>query len=172
MGIIDIVRLSLVIFVTGCILPSAFASGATCYTCTESPLQSPEQCNMSNTIFYPCLSFRCVTITAELTNGTLVGIRGCSSGYGICNITSCNQRNESLSGPVYFKRCVAECCFDSICNGGLFPMLPELPSPSPVPAIPSSSIAGSAKDPTVAGIKMKAFLYLPIVLPIIIEIMS
>ncbi|KAL9972652.1 hypothetical protein ACROYT_G019001 [Oculina patagonica] len=234
-----IMKLSLVIFVTVGILPSGALQ---CQTCTESPLQSPEQCNMSNTEAN-CGSFRCIALTAELMNGTLVGIRGCySSNAGQCtnvsacvqrneslpdgvyfercvaeccsqercialtaeltngtlvgirgcysasaeqctNISACNQRNESLSGPVYFKRCVAECCTQTLRNKNVFPILPDLPSPSTVHAVPSSSIAGSAnntqasptqapKDPTAAGIKMKASLYFPIFLLIIIEIMS
>lgn len=134
-----------------------------------------------------CLSsiFRCIALTAELTNGTFVGIRGCyPSNAGECtNISACKQRNESLSGPVYFKRCEAVCCTQALCNKNFFPMRDELPSPSSVRVMPSSSVAGSAnttqasttqapKDPTAAGIKMKAVLYLPIFLLIIIEIMS
>ncbi|KAL9972653.1 hypothetical protein ACROYT_G019002 [Oculina patagonica] len=128
---------------------------------------------------------RCIALTAELMNGTLVGMRGCfPDSAGQCtNISACNQGNESLPDGVYFERCVAECCTQDRCNKGLFPMLPELPSPSSVRVMVSSSIAGSAKttqasttqapkDPTAAGIKMKAFLHLPIFLLIIIKIMS
>ncbi|XP_078368976.1 uncharacterized protein LOC144652952 [Oculina patagonica] len=176
---------SLAIFFAVCTLPSVFGGGLNCQSCTESPLQSPEKCNMSNTEEYCGSNDKCIALTAELMNGTLVGIRGCfPDSAGQCtNISACNQRNESLPDGVYFERCVAECCTQPRCNKGLFPMLPELPSPSSVRVMVSSSIAGSAKttqasttqapkDPTAAGIKMKAFLHLPIFLLIIIKIMS
>ena len=122
--------------------------------------------------------FRCIALTAELTNGTLVGIRGCyPSNAGECtNISACNQRNESLPGPVYFKSCVAECCTLDMCNNNLFPMLPELPSPSSVQAMASSVVyttqaSTTPTDPTAAGIKIKALLYLPIFLVVVINMM-
>ena len=130
--------------------------------------------------------FRCIALTAELKNGTVVGIRGCfPENAGQCtNVSACNQRNESLPGGVYFKRCVAECCDQARCNKNLFPMLPELPSPSSVHVMSSSSIAGPVNatqasttqepkgSPTSAGIQKKAFLQLPIFLLIITPIIS
>ena len=113
-------------------------------------------------------------------NGTLVGIRGCypSNADACTNISACNQRNESLPDGISFKRCMAECCTQEMCNKDLFPILPELPSPSSVHAMASSAIAGSANTTLAtttqapnAGIKTKAFLYLPILLLFIIDIM-
>ena len=36
------------------------------------------------------------------------------------------KKNVTLSGPVYFARCVAECCTGEKCNMNLFPILTEL----------------------------------------------
>ncbi|XP_078368977.1 uncharacterized protein LOC144652953 [Oculina patagonica] len=171
---------SLAFLAAVCTLPSVFAGGTLCQSCTESPLQSPEQCNMSNTEAN-CGSNTCIALTAELMNGSFVGIRGCyPSNAGQCtNVSACDQRNGSLPDGAYFKRCLAECCTTERCNKGVFPMLPELPSPSSVRVIVSSQIAGpvnatkapTTQAPTSAGIKMKAFLYLPILLLVITDIM-
>ena len=124
--------------------------------------------------------FRCIALTAELTNGTFVGMRGCfSTSLGNCTASACNQRNGTLSGPEYFARCVVECCAVGGCNKNLFPMLPE--SPSTVRDVVVSSTArptqpettqAITKGPTSVGIKMKAFLYLPIFLLVVLDIMS
>ena len=119
-------------------------------------------------------------------NGTVVGMRGCFPAQsGECtNVSACNQRNESLPVGVYFKRCVAECCDQTRCNKELFPILPDLPSPSSVHVMANSSIAGTVNatqasttqepkgSPTSAGIQTKAFLQLPIFLLIITPIIS
>ena len=129
--------------------------------------------------------FRCVALTAELTNGTFVGIRGCFYGdAGKCNITDCKEKNESLSGPPYFARCVAECCTEEKCNTNLFPMLPAKPSPEPsstvdvvVSSTPVSNTtqAETTEEPKPQpslGIKMRAFLYLPVFLLVTLVIMN
>ncbi len=124
------------------------------------------------------LFFSCIALIAELMNGTFVGIRGCyPSNAGQCtNVSACDQRNGSLPDGVQFKRCLAECCTQALCNANLVPMLPELPSPSSVRVMVSSQIAGpvnasTTQAPKSAGIKMKAFLYLPILLLVITDIM-
>ncbi|XP_078368973.1 uncharacterized protein LOC144652951 isoform X1 [Oculina patagonica] len=173
-----IVSWSLAILVDVCTLPSAFAGG-NCQSCIERPLQSPEQCNMSNDATFCTGLGQCIALTAELMNGTLVGMRGCWGGE-CTNIRVCVSLNKSLPDGVYFKRCVAECCFPGgLCNKGLFPMLPELPSPSSVRVIISSQMAGpvnaskasTTQAPTSAVIKMKSFLFLPILLLVITDIM-
>lgn len=178
-----IMRLSLAIFVALCILPSAFAGpfpiGLKCQSCPENPLQSPEQCNMSSTE-ETCADFICIALTAELTNGTLVGMRGCFTGSaGNCTTSACNQRNGTLSGPDYFARCEAECCTEENCNTKLFPMLPEpsstvdvVVSSTPVPNTTQPDTTEATKLPSSLAIKMRAFLYLPVFLLVPLDIMN
>ena len=115
-------------------------------------------------VFIILFMCRCIALTAELTNGTFVGMRGClPATAGNCSGTSaCNQRNGTLSGQAYFARCVAECCTEEKCNSHHFPMLPE-PSSSPAPTSPT---------PAALDIKMKAFLYLHVFLLVILVIMN
>ena len=128
---------------------------------------------------------RCTALTAELMNGTLVGMRGCypSDGGECTNISACNQRNQSLPAGIYFKRCLAECCFKERCNKGLLPVLPQLPSPSTVHTMASSATAVAVNatqasttqahtSPSNVGVTMKlAFVYLPILLMLVTDIM-
>ena len=134
-------------------------------------------------VFIISFLFRCMSLTAELTNGTFVGMRGCFSGAADnCNTSACNQKNESLSGPEYFARCVAECCTEENCNMNLFPMLAK-PS-STVEVVSSSTVVSqnttaqpdttvsSTKRPISLGIKMRAFLHLPVFLLVTLDIMN
>ena len=127
--------------------------------------------------------FRCIALTAELTNGTFVGMRGCtSSGTVDCNAEGCDEYNKTLSGPVYFTRCVAECCSTSRCNKNLFPMLTGPSSTVPDMVVSSTAVPnthpGTTQPPkgsttfTSAGIKIKALLYLLLFLLVVLGIMS
>ena len=135
-------------------------------------------------VFIISFLFRCIALTAELTNGTFIGMRGCFyRASGNCSTSACNERNESLSGPPYFARCVVECCTEENCNTNLFPMLPTKPS-STVEVVSSSTAVSqntttqpdtttdATKPPTSLGIKMRAFLYLPVFLLVTLDIMN
>ena len=131
-------------------------------------------------VFILSFMFSCIALIAQLTNGTFVSMRGCfPTAAGNCSTSACDQRNGTLSGPEYFARCVVECCSEDRCNNNLFPMLPELQST--VKGVVVSSTAGPTQPettqatttgPTSVGIKMKAFLYLPFFLLVILDIMS
>lgn len=120
-----------------------------------------------------------MALTAELPNGTVVGMRGCSN-TAQCNSSACDNGNQSLSGGVYFERCIAECCDQERCNKDLFPILPGMPDPDPTSVQAMASSNGSVtqalttqatKGPTSASIKIKAIFFLPFLMPIIIHIM-
>ena len=130
-------------------------------------------------VFIVLFIFRCIALTAALTNGASVGMRGCfPATAGNCTDTSaCNQRNGTLPRSVYFARCVAECCTGEKCNANLFPMLPE--SSSTVEVVVSSTPVSNPTQPDVygptptsLGIKMRAFLYLPLSLLATLVIMN
>ncbi|KAJ7389288.1 hypothetical protein OS493_032446 [Desmophyllum pertusum] len=181
--------LSLTFCVVGCVavfLPTAFAGGFNCYGCSSDPLVSPSQCNMS-TVSVLCNddssgTGRCYAATAELMNGTIIGFKGCFHENANCNNVRACDRAQNVTGAS-FKRCVAECCDTHKCNQYLHQVLPSIS----VPATPTATATATAsvsvntthapttkapkERPSAAGIKIKAFCYLPIVLLVVIQMM-
>ena len=74
---------------------------------------------------------------AELPNGTIIGIRGCRvySMAGCNSSVVCNSENEKMPQGAHFKQCIGECCYNNLCNQGLYPVL------APVTPEPASSYA-------------------------------
>ncbi|KAJ7389268.1 hypothetical protein OS493_032423 [Desmophyllum pertusum] len=177
-------RLSLTFCVLGFVavfLPTAFAGGFNCYGCSSEPLLSPSQCNMS-TLNERCNddssgTGRCYAATAELMNGTIIGFKGCFHENACNNVSACN-RAQNVTGAS-FKRCVADCCDTYKCNQYIHQVLPSISVPATPTATASVSVntthapatKAPKERPSSAGIKIKAFCYLPIVLLVVIQMM-
>ena len=101
----------------------------------------------------------CMAFMAEHPNGTIIGIRGCRvySMAGCNSSVVCNSENETMPQGAHFKRCIGECCYNNLCNQGLYPVLaPVTPEPASSYAsvmatssrAPTSSTNGTKQSPT------------------------
>ena len=120
----------------------------------------------------------CFAVTAELTNGTVVGFKNCFPENTDCNNRTACDRAQNVTGAS-FKRCVADCCDTDRCNRYLHQVLPSIAVPATPTATPTATAsvsvnathAPTTQRPSDAGIKIKAFCYLPIFLLVIVQMM-
>ncbi|KAJ7389289.1 hypothetical protein OS493_032447 [Desmophyllum pertusum] len=95
-------RLLLTLCVVGCVavfLPTAFA-GSFCYRCSTQKLESWSDCaKKSDSPMCPYgRNDSCFAATAELTNGTMIGYKGCFPEDATCNNGTACIRAQNITG--------------------------------------------------------------------------
>ncbi|XP_068703796.1 uncharacterized protein [Montipora foliosa] len=120
------------------VLPSVSAAHLACHTCGTNLLQTPQQCAESNEQRNCSNATACFAATAELANGTHIGIKDCYEWQGNCTQNTACMQGSNQTGVV-FQRCYATCCTDVRCNT-MLPSIANLTS-STTPQVSAAHLA-------------------------------